>query len=298
MTIAEPIGSADDPRPASTLASRRPGHAAMTHLLQQLRARQLDATSSSVPSDLLSWQVGVIGEQVVGQELALLPPGWHVLHAIPAGLHGADIDHLVIGPAGVFVLNTKHHARKSIRVGTQVVWVDGYPQQHYQQELLRRSDEVAAALRSPVGRAPAVTPVLVFVRPRNLATAGDQVVPSLRSSELVGFLTSRPPVLLPEAVRELARRAALPDTWGAPTSVLDEPDPTPAFLALPEGCTVRTALPSVRYEPPRRSTRWRRALVRAGAVAAALTVAIVVLPSTLTMLATVLGLYLHLLVGS
>jgi hypothetical protein len=80
--------------------------------------------------------------------------------------------------------------------------------------------------------------------------------------------------------------------------VLDEPDPTLAFLALPEGGPDRSAPAGVRYVPPRRPRRWQRALLRLGAVATALTVAIVVLPSTLAMLATAVGLYLHLLVGS
>jgi len=32
-----------------------------------------------------------------------------VLDSIPVGDNGSDIRHLVIGPAGVFSLNTKHH---------------------------------------------------------------------------------------------------------------------------------------------------------------------------------------------
>ena len=36
---------------------------------------------------------------------------WHVIHSVPSE-KGADIDHVVIGPAGVFTLNTKNPATK------------------------------------------------------------------------------------------------------------------------------------------------------------------------------------------
>jgi hypothetical protein len=33
--------------------------------------------------------------------------GWHVLHAVPIGTRGTDIDHVVIGPFGLVTVNTK-----------------------------------------------------------------------------------------------------------------------------------------------------------------------------------------------
>ncbi len=44
-------------------------------------------------------------------------PRWRVLHAIPVGERGSDIDHLAIGPAGVFTINAKYHAGAKIWVG-------------------------------------------------------------------------------------------------------------------------------------------------------------------------------------
>src|SRR3954453_4275595 len=111
--------------PTPTLLQRRAGHAVMTVWLEMVRShRALGLTG--FPLEGRSWHDGACGELLVGQELSLLPPGWHVLHAIPAGSAGADIDHLVIGPPGVFVLNTKRHLDAAVKVGTQVVWVNGY----------------------------------------------------------------------------------------------------------------------------------------------------------------------------
>jgi len=51
-------------------------------------------------------------------KLAKLPTGWHVFHSLPAGSHASDIDHVVVGGGGVFIMNTKHHPGATI-------WVDG-----------------------------------------------------------------------------------------------------------------------------------------------------------------------------
>ena len=40
------------------------------------------------------WYIGAEGEIAVGRELDELPPGWTVLHAVPVGTRGSDIDHV------------------------------------------------------------------------------------------------------------------------------------------------------------------------------------------------------------
>ena len=56
---------------------------------------------------------GAAGEEIVGRELARLPAGYHVFHALDAGggvlmWRGGDIDHVVVGPTGVFAIETKN----------------------------------------------------------------------------------------------------------------------------------------------------------------------------------------------
>jgi len=49
---------------------------------------------------------------------------WKVLHAIPVGENGSDID-VVIGPGGPFTINTKHHPNSAVYVGGNTFMVDG-----------------------------------------------------------------------------------------------------------------------------------------------------------------------------
>lgn len=51
-----------------------------------------------------------------------------MLHAIPVREHSADIDHLLIGPGGLFTINAKHHPGARIRVGASTVLVHGHRQ--------------------------------------------------------------------------------------------------------------------------------------------------------------------------
>ena len=48
---------------------------------------------------------GILGEEAVADVLAGLPSSYWVLHSVSTG-HG-DVDHVVIGPTGVFALETK-----------------------------------------------------------------------------------------------------------------------------------------------------------------------------------------------
>jgi Nuclease-related domain len=53
------------------------------------------------------WARGAAGERKVGATLEGLGPGWHVLHDIYLGR--GNIDHIVVGPGGVYTVETKSH---------------------------------------------------------------------------------------------------------------------------------------------------------------------------------------------
>jgi hypothetical protein len=55
-----------------------------------------------VHTDAAAWSKGEKGEELVGKRLEKLGSTWKVIHSIPIGSKGTDIDHVVIGPGGVF----------------------------------------------------------------------------------------------------------------------------------------------------------------------------------------------------
>lgn len=62
-----------------------------------------------VDRDFGRWLRGAEGEEAVGEILeSLTSDGWHVIHDVSFGR--GNIDHVVVGPGGVFSIETKSHA--------------------------------------------------------------------------------------------------------------------------------------------------------------------------------------------
>lgn len=126
-------------RAMNALLSREPGYAVAAKCLEvQTDAERLDPTLRSggrvrLADDAWSWYVGACGEKEVGGHLARLGSEWMVRHAVPIGAGTQDVDHLVIGPTGVFALNTKHHRDASAWVGDHVLRLGGSNTRHLDQ---------------------------------------------------------------------------------------------------------------------------------------------------------------------
>ena len=118
------------------LAAHRPGQLARERAEEEWEVRKEAHPVRSrlgrllnVHTDERAWRIGADGEEAVGDQLEKMArknPRWHVLHAVPVGERGSDIDHLVIGPAGIFTINAKHHPGAKIWVGKDQLRVNGH----------------------------------------------------------------------------------------------------------------------------------------------------------------------------
>jgi hypothetical protein len=137
LVVAEPQGPASVPTvsllPDQDLALTAPGAAARMQAVAKREAAPIHtfvARALRVKTDERSWRIGADAEEEVARRLDGLGPHWRVLHAIPVGDRDSDIDHLVIGPAGVFTINTKHHPDANVWVRGDTFKVNGQ-NQHY-----------------------------------------------------------------------------------------------------------------------------------------------------------------------
>ncbi|MHC5559280.1 nuclease-related domain-containing protein [Kocuria sp. U4B] len=159
------------------------------------------------------WYQGAVGEIAVGAILARLGPEWTVLHAVPVGEQGADIDHVLIGPPGVFTLNTKHHTAQSIWVAGRTLMVGGQ-KQPYIPKAFHEATRATKLLSAAVGESVPVNGVLVLVDPRCVTIREDPAgVAVVTDRQLIRWLTLQPPVLTPAQVSRIAVVAARPTTW-------------------------------------------------------------------------------------
>ncbi len=92
------------------------------------------------------------GRTDIGARLAELPTGWRVMTA-------PGLDHLVVGPGGVFAVSLQHHPDAAVAVDGDGFRVNG---RHHRciADVRRQSARVAKSLAGAVGHPVAVRPVV------------------------------------------------------------------------------------------------------------------------------------------
>ncbi|MEU0371037.1 nuclease-related domain-containing protein [Streptomyces sp. NPDC006283] len=205
--------------PDTDLASRRPG--------ATLRATAAGAgTGDSKLLERLSSRVQrrrpmsearrkeLLGERRTGAELGRLTRhGWRVLHSIPL-TYGEDIDHLLIGPGGVFTIRTEYHPQQSVRAGDDTVTIDDGAPLPYITECRAEADLVRGTLERHTDFPVPVHPVLVLVDAASLDVAATQTdVRVYRERQLSALAPLAGALTAYEADRlyEIARRRGV---WG------------------------------------------------------------------------------------
>lgn len=209
-----------------------------------------------------AWEKGAEGESLTAAALADLDGTWTVWHDLHwPGRQRANLDHLVIGPGGVFVVDSKNWSG-AVTLRDGVLRQQGY----------RRDREVAAAGEAALAiarlvprYADRVRGVVCLVRPETMACWSHDVL-VCSSASLPQALTAAPEVLGVDEVADavLTLQARLRSTAEAararPETVAD-PWPVAPAPAPP----TRSALPARAARPARPARHARPARARAGA---------------------------------
>jgi hypothetical protein len=167
----------------------------------------------SPESEIRSWSDGLVGERITGRRLdRLRGRGWFTLHAIQWE-SGADIDHLAIGPAGVFSINSKRHRGKSVWYGDAALTVNGVVQRHIAVSL-SEARRVSRALTRRCGVDVPVRPVISVVHAAKLTVkSANPPVLVLEVQRLDQVLSGLRPVLTSDQVAHIYSVARDARTW-------------------------------------------------------------------------------------
>jgi len=206
-------------RPWVDLATNAAGSAAREQAVSaQVAApvRTLVSRVFGIHTEERAWRIGAVGEEKVGAQLAKLmkkDPRWRTIHAIPVGSRGSNIDHLIIGPGGVFTANAKHHPGAKIWVGGNTVMVNGHKQPYVRNsrhEAARAAELLTRACGFPVF----VEGLIVTVNAADVVVKcqpdGVTVVPRMQVAK---WLLRHGEVLTPaviDTIHDVARRST---TW-------------------------------------------------------------------------------------
>jgi hypothetical protein len=156
--------------------------------------------------EAVAWRRGAAGERRTARLLGPLQrQGWAVLHDLSVPGSRANLDHLVIGPGGVFVIDSKQYRGRLQLDPSRRLWHGRYPLVPALRAVSFEADQAAQVLPDPDV---VVVPVM--------AVHGSQVpggkvvmngVPVVSARRLPSMLCQLPAVLGPERVADLAAQA-------------------------------------------------------------------------------------------
>lgn len=139
------------------------------------------------------YEKGAEGEEATARALAALPSDqWTVFHDLCwPGRKLANVDHVAVGPGGVFVIDSKNWTG-TVEVKDEVLRQNGYQRETSVASAAEAA--IAVSLATPDLPSTLVVPVLCFVRDESVTGwARDVMVCS--TTNVADMLASRPPVM-------------------------------------------------------------------------------------------------------
>jgi hypothetical protein len=157
-----------------------------------------------------NWSAGKQGELAATRALQSLPDEYVVLNDLMLPDGKGNVDHLVMGPNGLFVIETKNYSSYVKCIGDD--WFVNGQKIH---SLSKRAKRNAMAIKhslAPIfaeyhGRMPFVTSALVFVNRNGRLDIAAPTVPVLRSSQLADFISRYNSARVPSITSPELKRA-------------------------------------------------------------------------------------------
>jgi hypothetical protein len=174
------MGAGDGAAEQSRLAAER---------VQRLK-RQLDQAERATKS----WDAGAAGERIVADRLSLLiPHGWFLLHDVHwPGRPKANLDHVLVGPGGVVVVDAKNWTGE-VRVSGGVLWQGRFARTQSVEGALAQCAAIASVLAPPHRRF--VRPLICLAGQPDVFAITNADVAVAGADRVVEAVLALPPVL-------------------------------------------------------------------------------------------------------
>ncbi|GEP25920.1 MULTISPECIES: nuclease-related domain-containing protein [Cryobacterium] len=208
-----------DPSPAT---GRFAGQSLVEELLRQQEDRaprsRLARTLGLSPLDAngLAWLRAVQAEMVVGEILARLPEGYSVFHSLPIRNTAFWVDHLIVGPGGIFALSSKTRWDHDLTGSVRTIPVGDHTMP-YLRDARFESTQITALLAGAMPATAVVQPMIVLVNPHKIRlNRKPDVVTVIDSPRLRRWLVGRPRQFSAEQQATLTAVIDDPTTWHTP----------------------------------------------------------------------------------
>ena len=205
----------DDEPTWTDLAANRAGQVGDRHAAELRRKAPVRAALSrlfDLRTDERHRRLVAAAERRVARELDHLPRSWHVLHSVPVAHSETGLDHVVVGPAGVYLLDSKFHPDGLVLVDGSSIRVNGVPVDDV--SVVRRDARAATDLLSAAcGRPVDVHGVVVLIDGELRIGRQPDDVTVVTRKQVTTWLRRRPKTLNAEEIAEVYAMARRSTTW-------------------------------------------------------------------------------------
>lgn len=151
---------------------------------------------------------GIRGEQHVAATLEQLPGNYHIIHGVDITAQNGgneDIDHLVIGPSGIIMIDAKNWGGV-IEIDEHGLWRDGV----HDSSLIEAAKRRAQTLADYLGYSDPIRAIVCFTRPNALPESAHRFgVDFITIKHLIASVRKNEGRLPERVIRELAEDAAI-----------------------------------------------------------------------------------------
>lgn len=146
---------------------------------------------------------GALAEEKVAVQLGDLPEGYHAFHDI--AFNGFNIDHVVIGPGGIFLIETKSHGG-NVDANGDVLLLNGKPPpKDFLKQTWSQTFHLKDFLWKMTSQEWKIKPVLCFSNALVKVRKPVKGIEVIRIGYLKKYLSTQKPVLAADQIERLAK---------------------------------------------------------------------------------------------
>jgi hypothetical protein len=212
--------------PTSAVARPTTGRFAGQSLVEELLRQQEDRAPRSrlartlglspLDANGLAWLRAAQAEIVVGDILARLPEGYDVYHSLPIRNTAFWVDHLVVGPGGIFALSSKTRWDRDLTGSVRTIPIGDHTMP-YLRDAQFESTQITTLLAGAMPATAVVQPMIVLVNPNKIRLNRKlDVLTVIDSPRLRRWLVGRPRQFSAEQQATLTAVIEDPTTWHTP----------------------------------------------------------------------------------
>ena len=158
-------------------------------------------------------KLGIEGEEITAKVLESLGNDYKVLHSIPLEFNKKDLDHIIVGPTGVFLVNSKNYRSKSLLIDNEYII---YNKKRYTDpiDIRRDSDLVEKLFKIKVN------PILCLINNNNLKIKSSNITKVLHVNKILDYIEKKERIYSNEQVIKIYNEMSNIKKWGI-TSLID-----------------------------------------------------------------------------